>query len=145
VVNLLTSGTPCEAGTVSPTPERYIAETAGSSVPRELEKTVDSSYKAMRGEKLRMSGISLAGMIEQHPEAILIRPHDQLQRDLAKLNKLAVKTIDNPEGIKAIDVARIETMKSLNAVVEDMEQASSMVTLGQKLRGAVRKQELATQ
>lgn len=190
-LNALTGGTAYEAGAVSPTPERvrYIAQTAGGGVLREIEKTIDSSVKAARGEKVRMSGIPVAGrfygevdadqvqqsryyergkqldkvqsslaaakaagdgeamvrMIEANPDALLIKAHDKIQRDLAKLNKLAVSTVNDTATIKAIDEARLETMRSLNTVIKEMEDARTPPTLAQKLRGAVRKPEVAAQ
>lgn len=189
-INQLAGGTPYEAGVVSPSPERlkYLAETVGGGVLREIEKTVDSSVKAAKGDKVKMSGIPVLGrfygevdadqveqsryykqgrkldtlqsslkaaekagdgqamirMIEEHPEAVMIKAQDKVQRDLAKLNKLAVTTIGDPDTTKAIDEARIQTMKSLNEAVKDLEQASGKVTLGQKLRGAVKRQDVAT-
>ncbi len=103
-----------------------------------LQTTLKAAEQAGDGE-------ALTRIIEQHPEAALIKAHDKVQRDLAKLNKLAVTTIGDPEAIKAIDEARVETMKSLNTVVKEMEDASGKVTLGQKLRGAVKRQDVATQ
>lgn len=188
-INTLAGGTPYEAGVISPTPERlhYLAETIGGGVLREIEKSIDSTAKAIHGEKVKMSGIPLLGrfygevdadqvetsryytqskkldtmqtslkaaqaagdgeamvrMLEQNPEAALIRLQDKLTRDLAKLNKLAVTTIGDPETTKTVDEARIETMKALNGAVKDLEQASGKVTLGEKLRGAVKREKVA--
>lgn len=62
-INTLTGGTDYEAGLASPTPERvrYIAQTVGGGVLREFEKTINSSVAAARGEKVKMSGIPVAG------------------------------------------------------------------------------------
>lgn len=62
-INTLTGGTDYEAGLLSPTPERvrYLAQTVGGGVLREVEKTINSITVAARGEKVRMSGIPVAG------------------------------------------------------------------------------------
>lgn len=62
-INFLTGGTDYEAGLASPTPEmvRYMAQTVGGGVLREFEKTINASTAAARGEKVRMSGIPVAG------------------------------------------------------------------------------------
>lgn len=61
--NWATGGTDYEAGMVSLTPEmyRYIAQTAGGGVLREIEKTINSSVKASRGEEVKKSQIPILG------------------------------------------------------------------------------------
>lgn len=182
-INTMTGGTDYEKGLASPTPEmvRHLAQTAGGGVLREFEKTLDSSVKAMTGEKVKMSGIPVLGrfygevdddqvqasryydkgrtidklqaslkaaqaagdgaamlkLIEENPELGLARAHDQVQRDIAKLNKAAISTVDDPATIKAIDQARVDTMRSLNEAIRAMEAAEGKVTPGQRLRAAV--------
>jgi hypothetical protein len=182
-INWATGGTAYEKGLASPTPEmvRYIAQTAGGGVLRELEKTVDSSVKAMTGEKVKKSGIPIVGrfygevdddqvqasryyekakdldrlqssqkaaqtagdgaamtrIIEDNPELALARSFDQVQREIAKLNKAAISTVDDPATIKAIDQARVEAMRGLNDAVKAMEQAEGKLTPGQRLKAAM--------
>lgn len=60
-LNWLSGGSGHEAGMVSPTPERvrYIAQTAGGGVLRELEKIINVSTAAARGEEVRASQVPL--------------------------------------------------------------------------------------
>lgn len=62
-INTLTGGSDYERGLASPTPERvrYIAQTVGGGVLRELEKTINASVLASRGEKVKPSAIPVAG------------------------------------------------------------------------------------
>jgi len=62
-INSLTGGTDYEAGKVSPTPERlrYIAQTVGGGVLREIEKTINASTAASRGEDVKSSAIPVLG------------------------------------------------------------------------------------
>ena len=62
-LNSMTGGTDYEAGKLSPTPERlrYIAQTVGGGVLREIEKTINASTASSRGEKVKMSQIPVAG------------------------------------------------------------------------------------
>lgn len=62
-INTLTGGSDYEAGKLSPTPERvrYLAQTVGGGVLREIEKTVNASTAAERGDKVKMSQIPVAG------------------------------------------------------------------------------------
>jgi hypothetical protein len=52
------AATRTSAALVSPTPERvrYIAETVGGGVLRELEKAIDRAHAAAMGEKVKLSG-----------------------------------------------------------------------------------------
>lgn len=61
-LNRLSGGSEYEAGMVSPTPERvrYIAQTAGGGVLRELEKIINMSTAAARGDEVKISQIPLA-------------------------------------------------------------------------------------
>ncbi|MEO5670430.1 MAG: LPD38 domain-containing protein [Ramlibacter sp.] len=188
-INALTGGTAYEAGALSPTPERlhYLAQTIGGGVLRELEKTIDASVKAARGEKVKTSQIPILGrfagevdpdqvqasryydqgkkldkiqtslgaakaagdgeamvkMLQEHPEAALIKMHDKVQRQLGALNKMAVTTIGDPAQSKVIDEARVAQMKTLNDAIVQLEEASGKVTLGQRLRGAAKKSDMA--
>lgn len=62
-INTLAGGTPYQAGVVSPTPERvrYIAQTVGGGVLREVEKTINASTAAAAGGKVKSSQIPVLG------------------------------------------------------------------------------------
>ncbi|MCY1166226.1 Inorganic Pyrophosphatase [compost metagenome] len=62
-INTLAGGTPYQAGVVSPTPERvrYIAQTVGGGVLREIEKTINASTAAAAGGKVKSSQIPVLG------------------------------------------------------------------------------------
>lgn len=70
--------------------------------------------------------------------AALIRAHDQVQRQLTELNKLAAATIDDREMMKAIDEARAAQMRVLTEAFEAMEAATRPPAPGVKLKKAVR-------
>jgi hypothetical protein len=62
-INAATGGSDYEAGKVSWTPElyRYLAQTIGGGVLRELEKAINASSAASRGDDVKMSQIPVAG------------------------------------------------------------------------------------
>lgn len=62
-INRLTGGSSYEAGLASPTPERvrYLAQTVGGGVLRELENGINASTAAGRGEKVKSSQIPVVG------------------------------------------------------------------------------------
>jgi len=62
-INKMTGGGEYERGAISPTPERlrYIAQVAGGGVLRELEKVINTSVAASRGEKVQASSVPVAG------------------------------------------------------------------------------------
>ena len=62
-INTMTGGTDYEKGAASPTPEmiRYMAQTVGGGVLREVEKTINASTAASRGEAVKPSGIPVLG------------------------------------------------------------------------------------
>lgn len=178
--NSLTGGTDYEAGMLSPTPERirYLAQTVGGGVLREMEKTINASTAASRGEKVKMSQIPLAGRFygevnddqvktsryfenskkidavettmktivkagdsaaldklqKEHPEIAMIGLGNQVQSAVAKLNKLAVQTINEPETIKQVDANRVEIMDVLNKAVKDLEASTTSPTPGEKAK-----------
>jgi glucosamine 6-phosphate synthetase-like amidotransferase/phosphosugar isomerase protein len=104
--------------------------------------TVQSSIAAA---KQAGDGQAMLKMIQEHPEVAMIKAHDRVAAEIAKLNKAAVTVINNPGQVKAIDDARVANMKALNTAMKQLEDASGKVTLGQRLRGAVRPAEVATQ
>lgn len=62
-INTMTGGTDYEKGAASPTPEmiRYMAQTVGGGVLRELEKSINASTAASRGEPVKPSAIPVVG------------------------------------------------------------------------------------
>ncbi len=62
-INTLAGGNDYQAGVVSPTPERvrYLAQTVGGGVLREIEKTINASTATAHGEKVKSSQIPVAG------------------------------------------------------------------------------------
>ncbi len=188
-INDLTGGTPYEKGMASPSPEmiRYLAQTVGGGVLRELEKSVDSSVRAINGEKVKTTGIPALGrfygevdddqvqmsryydqaskinklqsslsaakkagdgeavkrMYKENPELKMAQAQDEIQAALSKLNKLAVTTVNDPEGIKAVDQKRVQAMRALNEAIREQEKAASPPTLGQRLRGVVKREDVA--
>lgn len=62
-INTLAGGNDYQGGVVSPTPERvrYLAQTVGGGVLREIEKTINASTATARGEKVKSSQIPVAG------------------------------------------------------------------------------------
>ncbi|HSV79067.1 MAG TPA: LPD38 domain-containing protein [Ramlibacter sp.] len=140
-INAATGGTQYERGLASPTPERvrYIAQTVGGGVLRELEKAVNSTHASLQGDEVKLSGVPVLGRFKgevnpdrvtqnrywerskvldklqssmtaaknagdaealvrlgEKPEARMIRAHDQMQRKLAQLNRLAVSVVNDP-------------------------------------------------
>jgi hypothetical protein len=167
LINDVTMGSDYEAGVLSPTPERlrYIAQTAGGGVLRELEKIINLSTKddavkstelplvgrftgqvdddrvqqsryfktakeidraqmAIRIAKQKGDGAAMEKIIDRHPEIMFAQAQDRVQRDLSKLNKIAVQVLNNPDEIKDIDKARIETMRGLNESIRELERSS---------------------
>ena len=62
-INSAMGGTDYEAGLASPTPERirYLTQTVGGGVLRELEKGINASTASARGEKVNTSQIPVVG------------------------------------------------------------------------------------
>lgn len=165
-INALTGGSRYEAGLASPTPERvrYLAQTVGGGVLRELEKIVNGAtgdepvkphqipvagrfYGAVDDEQVQTSRYyrtkekveqlrstyntirkagdaeAMAQFIRDNPEVMYATLLSRIQRDITKLNKLAVTSIGDPAEMKAIDEARADLMKSANQAIEEMERA----------------------
>jgi Large polyvalent protein associated domain 38 len=179
-INTLTGGTDYERGMASPTPEmvRYMAQTVGGGVLREIEKTINSSTAASRGEQVKPSGIPVLGrfygevddnqvqmsryytasnniaklsstikamekagdgaamekFVESNPGVALIQTHNKLGVSIAKLNKMAVETVGNPEALAMVDEARIGLMGALNQAVADVNKKPGKVTLADMIR-----------
>ena len=87
--NALTGGSDFEAGLVSPTPEmvRYLAQTVGGGVLREIEKTVNASVKASQGEEVKTSKIPVVGRFygEVNDDDVQKTRYFNAKKDLDKL------------------------------------------------------------
>jgi hypothetical protein len=108
-------------------------------------KEIAKAKSSLQAAKKAGDGEAMVKMSEQHPELAVATSYEKLQRELNALNKAAVSTVDDPAALKVIDDARVAKMKALNDAVRELEQASGKVTLGQKLRGAIKPTETATQ
>lgn len=90
IMNVLTGGNDYEAGIVSPTPERirYLAQTVGGGVLRELEKGINSSVKAAQGEKVQPSQIPVLGRFygEVNDDQVAMSRFYESDRKLKTLN-----------------------------------------------------------
>jgi len=182
-INTATGGNDYEAGFASPTPERirYLAQTVGGGLLREIEKTVNSSVLASRGEEVKPSQIPVLGRFygeidddrtqttkyfetkrrvsklddsykamikagddkaidkfeKDNPEVAIARTLNRIQGNISKLNREAVRTINNSEELKAIDKSRHELMRDLNESMAELERESGKVTLADRLREMV--------
>jgi len=180
-LNWLSGGSEHEAGVVSPTPERvrYIAQTAGGGVLRELEKIINTSTAAARGEEVKVAQVPLVSrfggrvdadrvaqsryfdnvrrlertentlnvakragdgefmvrLLEERPEAELIKFGNKVQAEIAKLNKQAVSIVGDREALQQVDQARLERMRALNDAVRNLELVKQGPTLAQRFRG----------
>ncbi len=180
-LNWLSGGSEHEAGVVSPTPERvrYIAQTAGGGVLRELEKIINTSTAAARGEEVKVAQVPLVSrfggrvdadrvaqsryfdnvrrlertentlnaakragdgefmvrLLEERPEAELIKFGNKVQAEIAKLNKQAVSIVGDREALQQVDQARLERMRALNDAVRNLELVKQGPTLAQRVRG----------
>ena len=181
-MNTATGGSDYEAGAVSPTPEmvRYLAQTVGGGVLREIEKTINASTASVRGDKVKASQIPVMGRFygevenddvqrsryfktdqemkkltsvsrelkksgtdadmdayeKKHPELEAVRDWQRAERRIAKLNKLAVETINDPKELRSIDADRAEEMRNLNQTLLDMEKATGKTTPAEEVRKA---------
>lgn len=110
-INRLTGGNQYEAGAMSPTPERirYLAQTAGGGVLRELEKSINASTAAGRGEKVKSSQIPVFGRFYGEVNA------DQVQASRYFKNKDQIKKAES--SFKAMEKAG--DAKALEQFVKD--------------------------
>ncbi|APW38430.1 hypothetical protein RD110_15515 [Rhodoferax koreense] len=90
-LNAIAGGTDYEAGVVSPTPERlrYIAQTVGGGVLREIEKSVNASTAASRGEPVKPSQIPVLGRFYGEVDP------DQVQTSRYYESTKRLKTLDS--------------------------------------------------
>lgn len=193
LVNKATLGTDYEAGGLSPTPERvqYLAQVAGGGLLRELEKTINLSTAAARGDKVPSSKIPIAGrlygevdddavqksryfeagkridkaqaalkaaqkagdvdamrkIMERDGTSIMMAgAQDKVNTEIAKLNKLAIMTVNDRETMKAVDEARLGLMRNLNAGIEQMEKQTNPPTIADRLKNrAVERESVAAE
>lgn len=63
IINTMTGGNAYEKGLASPTPERvrYLAQVVGGGLLREIEKTVNTSIDAAKGQPVKSSGVPVLG------------------------------------------------------------------------------------
>jgi hypothetical protein len=80
-----------------------------------------------------------AARIAARPEFAAGRAQDQVQRRLQELNRLAVRTVDDPQTMKEIDQARAEAMRVLNEALTELERAQRGPTPGERLKQGARK------
>lgn len=179
-LNTLTGGTDYEAGKVSPTPEvvRYLAQTVGGGVLREIEKTINASTAASYGKDVKPSSIPVVGrfygevdasqvktsryfenankldklettaktmtkagdtqalekLYAENPEIALVKLGNKVQSAVAKLNKSAVQSVNDPEAGRALDQDRVELMDVLNQAVEQLEKETRPPTPAAKIK-----------
>ena len=180
-INAMTGGTDYEAGKLSPTPERlrYIAQTVGGGVLREIEKTINASTAATYGRDVKPSALPVVGrfygevdddqvktsryfenstkldklentvkimtkagdaqaldkLMAAHPEVALVKLGNKVQTAVAKLNKNAIESVSDADGIRAIDESRVEIMDVLNQAVSQLEKETTPPTPAEKIKG----------
>lgn len=98
-INRMTGGSQYEAGAASPTPERirYLAQTVGGGVLRELEKVINASTAAARGDEVKSSQIPVIGRFYGEVNA------DQVQAGRYFANKERIKKAES--SFKAMEKA----------------------------------------
>lgn len=100
-------------------------------------RALDKLQNSLKAAQAAGDGAAMLKLIEENPELGMARAHDQVQREIAKLNKAAVNTVGDRDTIQAIDKARVDAMRGLNDAIKAMEEAEGKVTPGQRLRAAV--------
>ena len=129
-INTLTGGTDYEAGAVSPAPERirYIAQTVGGGVLRELEKAINASTAESRGEEVKSSQIPVVGRFygEVDPEQATRSAYLENAARLRKLQS-SVKAMEKAGDDKALDVFDKENpetalLRQFNRIQRDLAQ-----------------------
>lgn len=110
----------------------------------DASKNIDRMEGALSAAKKAGDGDAMVRMTEQNPEVAFIHMHNRVQTQISKLNKMAVATINDRETMVAIDKTRVETMRSLNEAMRELEDSTSKPTLAQRLRSAVQSKEVAT-
>jgi hypothetical protein len=98
-----------------------------------IEK-IEGQFKAA---KKAGDGDAMERIQKNNPNFVFINASNKVQTAIQKLNKQAVQVIGNREEQKAIDEARIATMKELNEGIRTLERERRAPTVGEKLRDAV--------
>jgi hypothetical protein len=129
-INSMSGGTDYEAGAVSPTPERlrYLAQTVGGGVLREIEKTINASTATSRGEKVKMSQIPVAGRFYGEVDGDQVKTSRYFENS-RKLDQLETTT---KTVIKAGDSAALEKLQKEHPEI-------ALINLGNRVQSAVAK------
>lgn len=100
----------------------------------EFSKKSDKAQAALKAAQKAGDADAVRKMFDDHPELLLGKSQDRITQEIAKLNKLAVMTINDRETLLKLDEARLQYMKSLNEAVRAQEEADNTKTLGKRLR-----------
>lgn len=116
IINTMTGGNAYEKGLASPTPERvrYLAQVVGGGLLREIEKTVNTSIDAAKGQPVKASGVPVLGRFYGEVDDANVqrsRYFDNL-REIETLER-KIKAAD-----KAGDVEAATRMEADGAVVD---------------------------
>lgn len=98
---------------------------------RRLERTENTLNAAKRAG----DGEFMVRLLEERPEAELIKFGNKVQAEIAKLNKQAVSIVGDREALQQVDQARLERMRALNDAVRNLELVKQGPTLAQRVRG----------
>lgn len=105
-INSLMGGDDYQAGVLSPTPERlrYIAQTVGGGVLREIEKSINASTAASRGEKVKPSSIPVVGRFygEVDDDQVQMSRYYDTSKKLHKLES-SLKAMEKAGDFEAAD------------------------------------------
>jgi hypothetical protein len=157
IINAATGGSAYERGAASPTPERvrYIAETVGGGVLRELEKTVDTSHAVAVGDKVKPSGMPIVGRFYGEVDADRVtesryydrsRKIDTVQNSLRAANsardgEAMVKILEeHPEAalIQAQDKVQQRISKLNKLAASTVDDREMMKTIDEARRAEMR-------
>lgn len=143
-INRLTGGTQYEAGLASPTPERvrYLAQTVGGGVLRELEKGVNASTAASRGEKVKSSQIPVVGRFygEVDADQVQTSRYFENSRTLRKAES-SFKAMEKAGDAQALEkfvrdhpeVLMAESMREMQKAISELNQLAVTVIDNPKL------------
>lgn len=129
-INSMTGGTDYQAGAMSPTPERirYIAQTVGGGVLREVEKTINASTAASRGEPVKSSAIPVVGRFYGEVNSSDVTKSRYFEN---------AKRLDQLESTKRsmIKDGNADALAAFNAAHPEM----ALIQLGNKVQSSVEK------
>jgi len=100
----------------------------------EASKKLDKAQAALKAAQKAGDVEAVRKMLDASPELMLGQTQDKIAQEIAKLNKVAVITIDDREKLKQLDEVRLVYMKMLNDAVRQQELQSGKPTPGQRLR-----------